>query len=197
MLTTRSSEASGAILICKPCAPENEVRNSSRAIFSECKPARRTMRTSIDCLFSPSKISTCFQLSFERCMAVATCSTVTIDVGDKNQAVPRIPRKSESGSWSLAEIPCDTYRRVSQRRGIDTCRRRGRACKSQVEQGKQPEVNDQPIFRRAARGPVAKRCLIPAGSPFSHLRNRAQLTHARPAGGVPIHRGTSPVLPST
>ena len=38
-----------------------------------------------------SRVSTCFQSWSERRMAVATCSAVTIDAGERNQAVPRIP----------------------------------------------------------------------------------------------------------
>src|SRR5438876_242822 len=58
------------------------------------------MRTSIDCLFSPSRISTSFQFWSERPIAAATCSTVTIEVEDKNQAVPRMPSKSASAFLS-------------------------------------------------------------------------------------------------
>jgi hypothetical protein len=47
-------------------------------------------------LLSPLAISIRLQLPSERRIAAATCSAVTIEVGERNQAVPRIPSRPAS-----------------------------------------------------------------------------------------------------
>jgi len=58
------------------------------------------MRAGIDRLSSPFRISIPFQFWSERFIDAATCSTVTNNIGDRNQAVPLTPSTFGRASFS-------------------------------------------------------------------------------------------------
>src|ERR1700722_277570 len=106
MVVTCSSGNSGSLRIPTTRTCSTGSCNSITASFSDSAPATCRIRALIERLPSPLSIWSVFQSCADSIIAAETCSAVTIEVGDRNHAVPLIPAMSARGVGS----PASKYR---------------------------------------------------------------------------------------